>query len=343
MKKYKLSEIATLVQGELVSEFDHEITGITNLVDATANDLSFAVPPHMESAQQSQAAAIIVGLDTEVFAKPHIKVSNPRMAFALLLDLFYGYKRPAPGIHPAASVSATARIGNGVTIMANAVVDDGAEIDDGCVLYPGVYVGNNSKVGEKTILFANVVVYYGCNIGARCVLHAGVVIGADGFGFVTDNGIHHKVPQIGNVIIEDDVEIGANTTVDRAATGSTIVGAGTKLDNLVQLGHNVKMGKGCLAAAFSGISGSTIIGDYCTFGGQSATTGHLTIGSNCVFAARSAVTTDVPDKSFMAGYPLKPYKQWMRDMVAYGKLSEMMLKIKELEKKFNKLSDEIGK
>ena len=328
-----------MVQGELVSAVDYEITGVTNLMDATANDISFAVPPHMDPALQSMAVALIVSRETGDYPKPHIKVENPRMAFALLLDFFYGYKKPAAHIHPRSVISETAKIGNAVAIMANAVVDDGAEIGAGCVLYPGVYIGSNCKIGENTVLFANAVVYYGCTVGARCVLHAGVVIGADGFGFVTDKGIHHKVPQVGNVVIEDDVEIGANSTVDRAATGSTIIGAGTKLDNLLQIGHNVQMGKGCLAAALVGISGSTIIGDYCTFGGQSATTGHQTIGDNCTFAARAGINTNVPANSFLAGHPLKPYKQWLRDMVALKNISDMAAKIKLLEKTVAKITD----
>ncbi|MEI6285655.1 MAG: UDP-3-O-(3-hydroxymyristoyl)glucosamine N-acyltransferase [Bacillota bacterium] len=338
-KKFLLSEIAAMVQGELVSAVDYEITGVTNLMDATASDISFAVPPHMEPALQSAAVALIVGMDTDNYSKPHIKVENPRMAFAILLDFFYGYKKPAPHIHPSAVIAETAKIGSGVAIMANAVVDDGAEIGDGCVLYPGVYIGNGCKIGANTVIFANVTVYYGCIVGERCTLHAGVVIGADGFGFVKVNGIHHKIPQVGNVVIEDDVEIGANSTVDRAATGSTVIGAGTKLDNLLQIGHNVQMGKGCLAAALVGISGSTIIGDYCTFGGQSATTGHQTIGDNCTFAARAGINTNVPANSFLAGHPLKPYKQWLRDMVALKNISEMATKIKSLEKAVAKIAE----
>ncbi|MFA6074644.1 MAG: UDP-3-O-(3-hydroxymyristoyl)glucosamine N-acyltransferase [Negativicutes bacterium] len=339
MKKYRLSEIASMVHGELVSSVDYEITGVTNLIDATANDLSFAVPPHMEPALQSAAVALIVDRGTTDYPKPHIKVENPRMAFAMLLDFFYGYKKPAAHIHPRATISETAKIGNNVAIMANAVVDDGAEIGAGCVLYPGVYVGSNSKIGAGSILFANVVVYYGCIIGERCTLHAGVVVGADGFGFVTDKGVHHKVPQVGNVIIGDDVEIGANSTIDRAATGSTVIGAGTKLDNLLQIGHNVQMGKGCLAAALVGISGSTIIGDYCTFGGQVGSGGHQTIGDNCIFAARTGINTDVPANSFMAGHPMKPYKQWVRDMVAFRNIGDLAAKVKALGKAVAKISD----
>jgi UDP-3-O-[3-hydroxymyristoyl] glucosamine N-acyltransferase len=192
-------------------------------------------------------------------------------------------------------------------------------------------------IGDDTLIYPNVTVRENCRLGNRVIVQSGAVIGSDGFGFVTAGGRHHKVPQVGNVVIEDEVEIGANTCLDRATTGSTVVGRGTKIDNLVHLAHNVVVGENCFFVAQTGIAGSTKIGNNVTFAGQSGSAGHITIGDNCVFAARTAPINDVPDNSFCAGFPARPHREWLRSEATIGRLPELVKKIRSLEQRLAQL------
>ncbi len=333
----RLSEIAALVEGIVLGESDPEIAGVTNIEDAGPQDITFAVPPHLDKAAVSKAAAVIVPGEIAAYPKPAIRVANPRIAFTKVLELFTPPTVVPRGVHPTAVVGRGAQLGANVAVMAHAVIADNAVIGDNTVLYPHTYVGEAAKIGGDSILYPGVTVYAGCCLGERAIVHSGAVIGSDGFGFVTIEGRHHKVPQVGNVIIEDDVEIGANVTIDRATTGSTVVKCGTKIDNLVHLAHNVVIGENCFLVAFTGIAGSTKVGNNCIFAGQSGAVGHVIIGDNCIFAGKSGVTGDVPSKSFYAGFPARPHKEWLRAEAAVRRLPELMKQVQALEKRLVEL------
>lgn len=283
-----LHEIAALVDGKISGDGSTKVSGLANITLAKAGDLIFAVPPHLDAAKNSEASAVLIPLDIEDFPKPAIKVQDPRAAFAHLLELFTPKIEIPVGISPKAHVGKGAKISDGATIMPFAVIDDGATIKRGAIIYPHVYIGQHAAIGEDTIIYSSVTIREFCKIGKRCVVHSSTVIGSDGFGFTTANGVHTKVPQVGNVIVEDDVEIGAHVGIDRAAMGSTIIGHGTKIDNLVHIAHNCKIGANCLIVAQTGISGSTTVGDNVTFGGQVGTVGHITIGGNSIYAAKGS-------------------------------------------------------
>ena len=333
-----LQEIAELIGGELAGDGSIKISGLSNIKMAKAGDLIFAVPPHLDAAKNSAASAVLVPLDTKDFPKPAIKVKDPRAAFATLLELFTPKIKIPVGISPKAHIGKDVKISDGVTIMPFAVVDDGAEIKSGTIIYPHVYIGQHVTIDENTIIYSSATIREFCKIGKRCVIHSSAVVGSDGFGFTTAGGVHTKVPQVGNVIIEDDVEIGAHVGIDRAAMGSTIIGHGTKIDNLVHIAHNCKIGANCLIVAQTGISGSTTVGDNVTFGGQVGTVGHITIGGNSVYAARSGISKNMPEGFFGAGFPIQSHSDWLRHQAALKKVPELIEKIRKLEQEIDALT-----
>lgn len=333
-----LQEIAELIGGELAGDGSIKISGLSNIKMAKAGDLIFAVPPHLDAAKNSAASAVLVPLDTKDFPKPAIKVKDPRAAFATLLELFTPKIKIPVGISPKAHIGKDVKISDGVTIMPFAVVDDGAEIKSGTIIYPHVYIGQHVTIDENTIIYSSATIREFCKIGKRCVIHSSAVVGSDGFGFTTAGGVHTKVPQVGNVIIEDDVEIGAHVGIDRAAMGSTIIGHGTKIDNLVHIAHNCKIGANCLIVAQTGISGSTTVGDNVTFGGQVGTVGHITIGGNSVYAARSGISKSMPEGFFGSGFPIQSHSEWLRHQAALKKVPELIEKIRRLEQELESLT-----
>lgn len=332
-----LMEIAELVGGECLGDPDLKIAGVTSIDRAGKSDITFAVEPHIEAAARSEAAAVIIPIATVSFGKPAIRVANPRAAFTILLELFTPPLEFKREIHPLAVVGKGARIGKDACVMAYAVVDDYAVVGGGATIYPHVYIGQYAEIGENSTIYPSVTVRERCKIGKRTIVHSGAVVGGDGFGFVTENGRHTKVPQVGNVIIEDDVEIGACACIDRATTGSTIVGKGTKIDNLVHLGHNVTVGENGLFVAQTGIAGSAVIGGGVTFAGQCGSVGHITVGDNCVFAARAGLTGDVPSGAFYSGFPARPHKEWLRAEAVKNKMPDLAKKVRELEKRLAEL------
>ncbi|MDL2280597.1 UDP-3-O-(3-hydroxymyristoyl)glucosamine N-acyltransferase [Selenomonadales bacterium OttesenSCG-928-I06] len=340
MKK-KLKEIAEIIGGEIINQSEEiikiEITGVNNIQDAGPSDITFAVEPHLEKAGLSNAAAVIVPETVYEFSKPAIRVANPRIAFTLLLDLYTEKPQIDPGIHSTVVIGKDVKIGDNVSIMAYTVIADGAVIGDNAVIYPHCYIGHKSKVGKDILLYPQVTIRENCTIGDRVIINSGAVVGSEGFGFVTKDKIHHKVPQVGGVLIEDDVEIGANSNIDRATTGFTVIKKGTKIDNLVHIAHNVVMGENCLIVAQTGISGSVIVGNNVTFAGQSGTAGHLKIGDNCVFTARAGIISDVESNSFYSGYPARPHREWLKIKAAGVRLIDFTKKIKELEEKIKKI------
>ena len=332
-----LEEITAIVEGTLLGEGTISITGITNIEEAGANDITFAVAPHIEKAAASKAAAVILPRQVQGFSKPAILVENPRLAFTKLLEIFTPPIKVNREVHSTAVIGEQVVIGKNVAIMPYVVIADGASVGDNTVIYPHTYVGEGATIGVDSILYPNVTIREHCQVGSRVIIHSGAVIGSDGFGFVTEGGRHIKVPQVGNVVLEDDVEIGAQVAIDRATTTSTIVGKGTKIDNLVHLAHNVEVGSHCFLVAQTGIAGSTKIGNHCIFAGQSGSAGHINIGDNCVFAARTAVISDVPSNSFYAGFPARPHKEWIKSQAGVHKLPDIMKKVRELEKRLNEL------
>ena len=334
-----LREIARLIGGELAGDGEILIGGLSNIPLSRAGDLTFAVPPHLDEAKTCAASAVLIPSDIQDFPKPAIKIQDPRAAFAKLLELFTPKLEIPVGISPKAHLGKDVKISDNVTIMPFAVVDDGAEIQSGAIIYPHVYIGQHAIIGAETVIYSSATVREFCKVGRRCVIHSSAVIGSDGFGFTTKDGVHTKVPQVGNVVIEDDVEIGAHVGIDRATVGSTIIGHGTKIDNLVHIAHNCKIGANCLIVAQTGISGSTIVGDNVTFGGQVGTVGHITIGSNSVYAARSGISKSMPAGFFGAGFPIQTHSEWLKCQAALKKVPELLDKIRNLER----LIDRSGK
>lgn len=337
MMEKTVRELAEFLHGKLENDAPElKVTGVNGLVEAGANDISFAVPPHVEHCHLSKAGVMVLGFNDPVLPdnRPVIRVENPRAAFAALLELFRHRAEVERVVSDKAYIAPSAKIGKDVAVMPFAYIDEGAEIGDGTVIYPHVYVGRNVKVGSNCLFYPSSTIREGCVLGNKVVLQSGAVIGGDGFGYITDKktGKHSFVLQAGNVVLEDEVEIGSNSCIDRATAGSTVVGAGTKIDNLVHLGHNDVLGKNCLVVAHVGISGSVTAGDNCVFAGQVGTVGHITIGNNCQFAGRTGITHNIPDNSVCAGFPAQPYKEWLKQEASLRKVGDLLKKVKEHEK-----------
>ncbi len=331
-----LKEIAQLIGG-IIKPSDENIiiTGLENIEGALRGDLIFAIEPHIEEAKNSKASAVLLPMNVEDFPLPSVLVADPKAAFAKLLEVFTPKLKFKNEISEKAHIGKNVQIGENAIIMPYAVIDDYAKIDSGTIIYSHVYVGQFANIGKNSLIYPNVTIREYCQIGDNCIIHPSATIGSDGFGFTTSNGVHTKVPQVGNVIVENDVEIGASVTIDRATMGSTLIGCGTKIDNLVHIGHNCKIGKNCLIVAQTGLSGSTIVGDNVTFGGQVGTSGHLSIGKNSVFAARTGISKSIPENSFCAGFPIQSHSDWLKTQAALRQLPQLIKKIKQIENKIN--------
>ena len=341
MKK-TLRELADWLDGQLCGPVDQidatlEIEGITGIADAGPTQLTFAETAHLKRAEACQAAAVIIPSGVSEFAKPSIRVKNPRLAFTRLLTLFNPRVEYAPGVHPTAVVGQNVRLADSVTVMAQVFIGDDVIIGEGTVVHPLTYIGSGTRIGKDCLLHPHVTLRERTVLGDRVIIQSGAVLGGDGFGYVTVDGEHLKVPQVGNVVIEDDVEIGINTAIDRATTGSTIVRKGTKIDNLVHIAHNDIIGQHCFIVAQTGISGSVIVGDRVTLAGQTGTAGHIKIGGNSVFIGRAGITKDTPENFFGAGVPARPHQEWQREQIALHKLPDTLKKIKAMEKRLAEL------
>ncbi len=336
-----VAEIAALVGGRVVGDKSLVIEAVSEVAGAGPKDAaSLHNMKYAAAAAQVPAGCLLVppqAADAPCAAKAKVVVADPQAAFAVLLGLVDAAQRaeiPA-GISAKASVHPGARLGKGVRVGDFCVVEAGAEIGDGATLLPQVYVGRGAKIGRDALLYPQVVVREECVLGARAIVHSGTVIGSDGFGFTTDRktGRHTKIPQIGNVVINDDVEIGANVTIDRATLGSTVIGPGAKIDNLVQLGHNAKIGRDCLVVSQTGIAGSTTVGNNVILAGQAGVAGHLTIGDGAIITAQTGVMSDVPPRTTLFGSPGRPHREAFKLQALYGRLPEIVERLKALEKK----------
>lgn len=322
MAAVSIGEIVDFVSGEFAGERARSIMSAAPLAQAKGDQLSFlSNRKYMSDLSATGAGAILVPRNLEGSDERWIRVDDPYYAFARIMTRWFS-ERPRPeGISPKAVVAASAKLGANVALGPFAVVGEKVVIGNNVTIFQGVSIEAGSVIGDDCIIYPNVVIYDGTRIGRRCIIHSGVVIGSDGYGFATHGGKHHKIPQIGIVRIEDDVEIGAGTTIDRAALGETVIGEGTKIDNLVQIGHNVKVGKHCLLVSQVGIAGSTELGDYVAVAGQSGFSGHLKIGNRVQVAAKSAVLDDVPDGTKVMGSPAVPFTEFARRHAALKKLA----------------------
>ena len=336
----KLSEIAEATGLDYIGDGSIDITGVASLDDAAEGTIAFlADPARKGKLPASNASAFILPEGVSCEEKPYIVSSKPLLTFAEVVRLFHPKPQPN-GLDSRAIIEEGVTLGGDLSIYPNIYIGKGAIIGDRATLYPGVYVGPGCKVGEDTILYANVVVNEGTTIGRRVIIHGGTVIGSDGYGFAWDGTCHRKIPQIGGVIIGDDVEIGANCTVDRATLGNTLIKRGTKIDNLVMVAHNCKIGEDTLVISQSGLAGSVELGNNVILAGQVAVAGHLKIGDGAVIGGKSGVTKDIEAGAKVTGYPPQPHRDWMRIQNAIQKLPQMRKELKELHDKIERLEEE---
>ncbi len=345
--KFNARTIATFLKGEIVGNPDVEVWDISKIEEGKPGTLTFlSNPKYTKYIYETQASIVLVNKDfipeKEINATL-IKVEDAYQALAMLLDLYQQSKPVKTGIENPSFISGKANVGENVYVGAFAYIADGARIGNGVKIYPQVYIGENVVIGDNTIIYAGVKIYADCRIGKECVIHAGAVIGADGFGFApsSDNN-YKKIPQVGNVILEDYVEIGANTCIDRATMGSTIVRKGVKLDNLIQIAHNVEVGENTVMAAQTGIAGSTKIGSNCMFGGQVGVAGHIRVANGVKLGAQCGVNSSITqENATLIGSPAMDYKEFMKSFVLFRNFTKLHQQIGMMEKEIKELKEKI--
>lgn len=328
-----VASVAQQLGGHVIGDGAVELTGFASADRARPGDLTFAdQPKYLAAAEQSQAAAILVAADVTSATKVLIRVPDARVAMARALPLFFPEASFLPGIDPSARIAPDAVIDPTAHIGAHCRVESGVRIGARSVLVGGNHIGRDCRIGDDVRLHPQVVLYARTEVGHRVIIHAGTVIGSDGYGYVLEQGRHRKVLQVGNVVLHDDVEIGANAAIDRGALGSTVIGAGTKIDNLVHVAHNVVMGRHCLIMGQVGFAGSTRLGDYCVVASQSGIAGHLKLGNQAMVGAKSGVMRDVADREVVLGIPAGAAGQTKRQWVGVQQLPEVIKRLRELEK-----------
>ncbi len=334
----KLKQLAELVGGDVIGDADLDICRVAPIDQAQSGDITFVSnPKYLGMLSACKASAVIVAPGVDAPGVNLIVCNNPYLAFARILTFLQVPERVMRGVMAGASVAESAVVDKAATVYPGCVLGENVSVGSGTTLYPGVVLYDDVSVGNDCILHAQSVVREGCQLGDRVILQPAVVIGSDGFGFAPDGQSYYKIPQVGIVVLEDDVEIGSNSCVDRAALGETRVRRGTKIDNLVQIAHNVDLGEDCILVSQSGIAGSSKIGNHCTFGGQAAIAGHLTVGDNVMIGARGGATNDVESNQILSGLPLMPHKQWLRATMTLPKLPEMRKEMKQMQKRLEEL------
>ncbi|MDR1500083.1 MAG: UDP-3-O-(3-hydroxymyristoyl)glucosamine N-acyltransferase, partial [Tannerellaceae bacterium] len=334
--EFTAQQIADILNGTVDGNPDVTVNSFSKIEEGTPHSLTFLANPKYEHYIYTTEACIILVNEDFIPSAPMnktlIRVSNAYAALAVLLDMVEKLKKEKTGIDPAAFIHSSAHTGEGCYVGTFACISENARIGDNCKIYPHAYIGDNVVIGDNCIIYPHVTIYEGSLIGNNCILHAGSVIGSDGFGFAPEGEQYKKIPQLGNVILEDNVEIGANTTIDRAVMGSTIVRQGAKLDNLVHIAHNVEVGENTVMAAQAGISGSVKIGKHCKFGGQSGLAGHISIGDNVSIGAQAGIISNIEEGRTLLGSPALDVKSFMRSSVIFNRLPEMSRAIDRLQR-----------
>ncbi len=334
-----VGELAEVVKGRVHGDPQTVIRGIASIEDARTGDITFAESARfLQNAGLSSASAILAPDDAAPDApgaggKALIQVANPRLAFAQLLDVFAPEQYAERGVHPTAVVGSDFRHGGNVFVGAHCVLGDNVRLGENVTLHPLVYVGDDVEIGDNTVVYPHVALLRGTVVGAGCVLHSGAVFGADGFGYLTLGGRHRKVPQIGNVALGDDVEIGANVTIDRARTGTTRIGRGTKVDNLVHIGHNCQIGEDCILVAQVGLAGGVEVGKNVVIAGQTGVKEQVKIGAGAVLGAQTGVMGDVPAGAFVSGYGARPHREVLKTAAAVNQAPDLLKKVREMERR----------
>ncbi len=335
---FTLGELAAALGATLEGDPARVVTGVAPLASACPDDISFLIDlRYREAARVSRAGAFLTPVQAMDLPAPTLRCAAPQQALIQLLTLFHPVTPTKPGIDPAAVVAADAHVDGSASVGALTVVEAGARVGAGVRLYPLVYVGAGVEIGEGSIIYPHVTLRDGVRLGRRVIVHPGAVLGADGFGYAFHDGAHRKIPQVGGVRVEDDVEIGANTTIDRATFGDTVIGRGTKIDNLVQLGHNVEVGEHCIIVSQVGVSGSSRLGRGVVLAGQVGVADHVTIGDGAIIGARSGIAADVAPGDKLLGTPARPILQAKRIMLAEARLPELLQRMRALERRLEAL------
>ncbi|MBI4838625.1 MAG: UDP-3-O-(3-hydroxymyristoyl)glucosamine N-acyltransferase [Nitrospirae bacterium] len=333
----RLRELSELVGGKVSGDAELDITGVSGLKEAGKGEIAFlADKKNSKDVQTTKASALITKegiIKDGEFSGSLLIVENPYLIFAKALEVFYKKPFKSIGVSNKAVIGSDVSLGKEVSIYPYAYIGGKVVIGQRVTIFPNVFIGDNVSIGDDTVLYPNVTIREGVKIGSGVTVHSGAVIGSDGFGYVQEKGGHYKIPQVGGVIIEDNVEIGAGVTVDRATVGNTIIGSGTKIDNLVQVGHNVKIGENCIIIAQAAIGGSVEIGDGVIISGQAAIRDHVKIGSRAIIVGQSGIGRDIPEGQIFSGSPAIPHKDWLRAQSIYAKLPEMLRRLRELENK----------
>lgn len=344
--EFSVEQIATFLHGEVIGDGSQKVSNLSKIDEGKPGTLSFlANSKYTNFIYDTEASAVLVRRDftpEREVKTTLIKVDDPYACLALLLNMVDQATRPQKnGIEENSYIADTATVADNVYVGAFAYIDEFATVEDGCKIYPQCYIGNKVKIGKNCIIYPGVKIYHNCVIGNNVIIHAGTVIGSDGFGFAPQNGEYVKIAQIGNVVIEDNVEIGANTTIDRATMGSTVIKRGAKLDNLIQVAHNVEIGESTVMAAQVGVAGSTKLGKHCMIGGQVGFAGHITIGDNVNIGAQSGIPNSVESGSNLLGYPAVPAKEFARQVVLTKRLPEINATIKTLQKEIESIKSQL--
>jgi len=339
--EFTAQQIADYIKGDVVGDPTAKISNFSRIEEGIPGTITFLANPKYEHYIYTTEASIVLVNDsfspTSEVKSTLIKVPNAYASLAVLLDMVEKLKVKKSGIDSSAFISQTATTGENSYVGAFAYIGENTKIGEGCLIYPHAYIGDNVKIGSGTTVYPHTAIYDNCVIGNNCIIHAGVVIGADGFGFANENGEYKKIAQLGNVIIEDSVEIGANTAIDRAVMGSTIIRKGVKLDNLIQVAHNVEIGENTAMAAQVGIAGSTKVGSNCMLGGQVGLGGHIKIGDNTKIGAQSGIVSNTVAGSEIMGSPAIPVKNFMHSSIIFKKLPEMYKTLYQLQQEVEEL------